>query len=566
MLYLTQNNLFKSIIKLLFFFLLLSSCQNSSHGPKIKQGKADFSTLDFQNTIYSLDGEVDLYWNQFPFNNQQEFNINYLKENENVTFPINWQKKGYPAKGYATYRMRFTLPKNSPTLMLKIERAETACQVWVNGIKKTEIGKISKHQNTAIAHGGPIYVELPNTQNIDIVIPISNFHHSKGGGFPFNIFLGSKQKINAKKQLSKTTEIGTCILIIFISLYHIFIFLDNRKKFSGLYFGVFCFLACIRQFAVGEVIIYDAFPEFPYRILQIMRYGSLYSSIIFFILYYNSILSEDSPKWAVKVFTILNSILLIYVLIMPPFEATYASIKNLNLIIAFLSILHVLFVITKGLIKKRHLALEIFVASMIAFFFLSNDLLFLFNITKTGFIVNFGLLSFILLQTIISYKQHKQLEVLNLKNFQENKYLKEQVIKNKIEITNITSVAVEQIKDKLNLIKKLDVIRKSDDKNSLNEIVAELKSQKLESERVMVLKQNIEEINFDFIQSLKDKYPNLTKSDIELCSLFKLDLTNKMICSLKGITPKSLKIYRYRLRKKMGISQDIRLTEFIKNL
>ena len=62
-----------------------------------------------------------------------------------------------------------------------------------------------------------------------------------------------------------------------------------------------------------------------------------------------------------------------------------------------------------------------------------------------------------------------------------------------------------------------------------------------------------------FIRKLDDRYPDMTDHEKRLATLLRVNLTSKQIASVFNISPKSVDMARYRLRKKMGlhIDQDI---------
>ncbi|OJJ17762.1 hypothetical protein BKI52_28280 [marine bacterium AO1-C] len=72
-----------------------------------------------------------------------------------------------------------------------------------------------------------------------------------------------------------------------------------------------------------------------------------------------------------------------------------------------------------------------------------------------------------------------------------------------------------------------------------------------------------DQLHPSFYNSLKVQYPLLTSSDLHLSALLKLNLNTKEIASLLNITPKSTQMKRHRLRQKMNIDSDARLTEFM---
>ncbi|RSK39689.1 tetratricopeptide repeat protein [Mangrovimonas spongiae] len=69
-----------------------------------------------------------------------------------------------------------------------------------------------------------------------------------------------------------------------------------------------------------------------------------------------------------------------------------------------------------------------------------------------------------------------------------------------------------------------------------------------------------------FYSKLGEKFPNLSKNDIRLCSLIRLKIDSRSIATLQNITLASLNTSRYRLRKKLKLSEDDDLDTFIQNL
>ncbi len=67
----------------------------------------------------------------------------------------------------------------------------------------------------------------------------------------------------------------------------------------------------------------------------------------------------------------------------------------------------------------------------------------------------------------------------------------------------------------------------------------------------------------DFFKKIKAKHSNLTPDDLRLCAFLRLNLSSKEIAPLLGISPKSVEIKRYRLRKKMELTPEVNLTEYI---
>ncbi|MEZ4971877.1 MAG: tetratricopeptide repeat protein [Cyclobacteriaceae bacterium] len=76
-------------------------------------------------------------------------------------------------------------------------------------------------------------------------------------------------------------------------------------------------------------------------------------------------------------------------------------------------------------------------------------------------------------------------------------------------------------------------------------------------------KLRFEEVHAGFFEQLKAEYPELSNSDLRLCSLLRLNMTMKESAKILGISTDSVKTSRYRLRKKLNLDRDENLTDFI---
>ena len=66
-----------------------------------------------------------------------------------------------------------------------------------------------------------------------------------------------------------------------------------------------------------------------------------------------------------------------------------------------------------------------------------------------------------------------------------------------------------------------------------------------------------------FLKKVKDKHPTLTPNDLRLCAYLRLNLSSKEIAPLLNISPRSVEVKRYRLRKKMNLPHNSNLTNYI---
>ena len=75
--------------------------------------------------------------------------------------------------------------------------------------------------------------------------------------------------------------------------------------------------------------------------------------------------------------------------------------------------------------------------------------------------------------------------------------------------------------------------------------------------------QHFDKVHSDFLYSLKEKYPTITPNELKLSAYLRMNLSTKEIAQLMNISVRGVEISRYRLRKKLGISSDVNLFDFL---
>lgn len=78
-----------------------------------------------------------------------------------------------------------------------------------------------------------------------------------------------------------------------------------------------------------------------------------------------------------------------------------------------------------------------------------------------------------------------------------------------------------------------------------------------------IFEQHFDRAHVDFFNRLKGEYSELTPKDLRLCAYLKMNLTTKEIAPLLNISPRSVEVHRYRLRKKLNFSSSDNLVEFM---
>ncbi|MDE6311864.1 MAG: LuxR C-terminal-related transcriptional regulator [Muribaculaceae bacterium] len=74
---------------------------------------------------------------------------------------------------------------------------------------------------------------------------------------------------------------------------------------------------------------------------------------------------------------------------------------------------------------------------------------------------------------------------------------------------------------------------------------------------------NFDVVYNNFTQRLTEKFPTLTKSEVKICCYIKMGLSSKEISSIFNLSVRSIEMYRYQIRPKLGLGREDRLSVFL---
>ncbi|WP_179319919.1 helix-turn-helix transcriptional regulator [Winogradskyella helgolandensis] len=192
-----------------------------------------------------------------------------------------------------------------------------------------------------------------------------------------------------------------------------------------------------------------------------------------------------------------------------------------------------------------------------------------------------GLLSsifiIILVALIISRRQH----LINAKNKQllaeqqlENSALKVEQLNSEIQSKerDLSDFAIKLTQDQdwaKELAEQLEVIKQANSQERpklINDLDVAISNKISVDSDTQEFFERLDKLSDAFYSQLMKRYPNLSKNEIRLCSLIRLKIESRRIATLQNITLASLNTSRYRLRKKLNLSEDTDLDFFIQNI
>ncbi len=129
----------------------------------------------------------------------------------------------------------------------------------------------------------------------------------------------------------------------------------------------------------------------------------------------------------------------------------------------------------------------------------------------------------------------------------------------------------------MHLVKKGELLNKI--KTELTQMMKRLDNEQAASELKRMIKslsedenldkewegfsRHFDKVHSDFLVNLKKVHPTLTGNEMKLCTYLRMNLTTKEIAQLMNISVRGVEISRYRLRKKMGISSEVNLFDYL---
>ena len=170
----------------------------------------------------------------------------------------------------------------------------------------------------------------------------------------------------------------------------------------------------------------------------------------------------------------------------------------------------------------------------------------------------------------------------------ENTQLSEQALKTELENTALKEAQLRQeleLKSKSLTKSALHMIQKNEFLQDIRKRLKDVRKgePELQDKRIKKLIKSIElnfnmdddwqefetvfqQVHSEFFEKLKMLYPNLSPAEVRLCAMLRLNLHSKDMAAIMGISQDSLRIARYRLRKRLGLDKGSNLYTFILNI
>jgi AraC family chitin signaling transcriptional activator len=161
-------------------------------------------------------------------------------------------------------------------------------------------------------------------------------------------------------------------------------------------------------------------------------------------------------------------------------------------------------------------------------------------------------------------KAQKELELQELESSQKIIKLNNEKLRNDIDGKNRElATSTMSIIRKNEFLSSIKTELVSGGKESVNKVVKIIDKNLNNSDDWKMFQEAFNNADKKFLDKIKTKHPELTPNDLRLCAYLRLNLSSKEIAPLLNISPRSVEVKRYRLRKKMNLPHDENLTSYI---
>ncbi|WP_397363063.1 triple tyrosine motif-containing protein [Olleya sp. R77988] len=162
-------------------------------------------------------------------------------------------------------------------------------------------------------------------------------------------------------------------------------------------------------------------------------------------------------------------------------------------------------------------------------------------------------------------KSNRELELKDLETKQQLMALNNENLKQEIESKNrelaISTMSLIKKNEFLNTI-KTELNEKVKDSN-IKSVIRIIDKNINNKDDWNLFEEAFNNADKDFLKKVKSRHASLTPNDLRLCAYLRLNLSSKEIAPLLNISPRSVEVKRYRLRKKMELEHDVNLTDYI---
>ncbi|MFD0797582.1 tetratricopeptide repeat protein [Maribacter chungangensis] len=179
-----------------------------------------------------------------------------------------------------------------------------------------------------------------------------------------------------------------------------------------------------------------------------------------------------------------------------------------------------------------------------------------------------GLFTFMAVSGLLFFGFTQRMKKNRIAREKQEEIYKQEIEHKKKELASQTLHLVQKNTFIQELMENLENIKNSPEKFKMEfrRIVMLLKKENASDKDWEVFKTYFADVHNDFDQKLKTLNGNISDKELRLASFLRMKLSTKEIAATINVLPESILTSKYRLKKKLGLSKEVDLTDFLNSL
>jgi DNA-binding CsgD family transcriptional regulator len=357
--------------------------------------------------------------------------------------------------------------------------------------------------------------------------------------------------------------------LLFMLAYIFFQYINFRQRFY-LFYLLYILANIVFSFLGTYLVDYFIAPRHPLE--SYMFYPASFFAITFYLLFVRDFIEPSNlpsgvDKWVYKPFIVaiilFNCLVIAFVFISE--KLFWVTVNSIFIYATTLGFVLIIYIAVR--IKSKITQWVLFGSAVYCIFGFMSFLHDIFNFQYDNHWYNVGLIFELLIFTYainlkqkLASKTQQQMEIEHVKTKYALESRQRELTQKAMHITQqeqiLASLRTQLIEIKPDSIK---------DKASILQMLSDIE---------LYLRQNswddfalyFNEVDPGFYAKLKERYPDLTQNELQICALLRLNLNTKKISEITRKTPKSIEVMRTRIRAKMNLSRDENLFDIISDI
>jgi len=373
--------------------------------PQADKGMLDLSAIDLSRVgSVPLRGEWEFYWDTW-IDPAQVASLSPM-DRRYVPVPANWKTysdmdPSPTLYGKATYRLRVITDGKAHLFGLRLKRIYSAYRLFVNGVLVASNGTLKDRLEETEGQLAVRTVYVTSfTPTLEIVLHVANPYYYRAGLLS-PPELGTQPSIERVHVLAVASDVFLLGVIAIMSAYYFILsFTLVKHRFSSLFFALFCTAVGLRVILIsGERFLYFLVPGLDLKIDMVLQGFGIYLLIPTFLSFIYFLFPARGNTKLIKFIGASSLLYLIATMILPVRLHGYILTAYYPFFIGGLA--YMAYIIGYAMIKGDADAYLEGFGFLFILFTASYDMLVDREVYHGDYILPFGLLCFIFIQSVI---------------------------------------------------------------------------------------------------------------------------------------------------------------------